>query len=235
MSIGLFQHQVQQSSESFTSGGVQIKIDSFVPITHGSFPAVIALHGSGGMREGFASEPARLLASNGFAVFLLHYFERTGTVWADRITVRKDFPTWIATIQDAISHVAQKPGVDEEQIGVLGFSLGGYLAVSVAVVDARVKAVVEFFGGLPEELAGELHRIPPVLIFHGDADRVVLVSEAHRLEKVLKAAGSPYEIKIYSGVGHGFSGLTLFDAAQRTVTFLRNHLQREQQVEEAAG
>lgn len=240
MSFDLFQHQVQQSSESFSSSGVPVRIDSFIPIGGSRFPAVIALHGSGGFHEGFANDPARLLASNGFAVFILHYFERTGTSWADRTTIERNFPVWMSVVKDAITHIGMSPSVDRRRIGLLGFSLGGYLAVSVAATDARVKAVVEFFGGLPNELATNVHAMPPILILHGDADRVVPVTEAHKLEDVLKRTGSTYAIKIYSGVGHGFSGLTMFDSAQRTLAFLRTHLAsvpstEQEQEAEAAG
>ena len=114
-------------------------------------------------------------------------------------------------------------GVDAGRIGLLGFSLGAYLALSVASVEPRVKAVVEFFGGIPEELHG-FKRMAPVLILHGEQDRIVPVSEAIRLQQLLQRTGSPYEIKIYPDAGHGFNGLQFLDAGQRTLKFLRKYL-----------
>lgn len=102
-------------------------------------------------------------------------------------------------------------------------SLGAYLALSVASVEPRVKAVVEFFGGIPEALHG-FTRMPPVLILHGEQDRVVPVSEAIRLQQLLERSGSPYEMKLYPDAGHGFNGLQLLDAGQRTLKFLRKYL-----------
>lgn len=138
----------------------------------------------------------------------------------------------MAVVQDAMTHIGTYASVDR-RISLLGFSLGGYLAVSVAATDSRVKAVVEFFGGLPNELAANAHAMAPILILHGDADRVVPVAEEHKLQDVLKRTGSTYEIKIYSGVGHGFSGLTMFDSAQRTLAFLR--APRRRTLERAKG
>ena len=87
----------------------------------------------------------------------------------------------------------------------------------------RVKAVVEFFGGLPEELQG-VPRMPPVLILHGEDDRVVPVSEAVKLQQLLERTGTPYEIKLYPGAGHVLNGLQFMDAGRRAVQFLNKHL-----------
>ncbi len=211
------------ASAAFQSAGRPVTLQEFLPATPGSYPAVLALHGSGGIREGWADQPARLLAAQGYSVFVVHYFERTGTVWADDQTSRKNFPDWMRTVGDAITFAAQNPLVDANRIGLLGFSLGAYLALAVASVDPRVRAVVDFFGGLPEELHGFNH-MPPVLILHGEQDRVVPVSEAIRLQQLLQRSGTPHDIKLYPEAGHGFNGLQLLDAGQRTVQFLRKFL-----------
>ena len=127
------------------------------------------------------------------------------------------------TIGDAITFAAQHTSVDAKRVGLLGFSLGAYLALSVASVEPRVKAMVEFFGGMPEELHG-FTRMPPVLILHGEQDRVVPVTEATRLQRLLVRAGVPCEMKLYPGAGHGFNGYQLLDAGQRTIQFLQRYL-----------
>lgn len=221
--VNLFGTDIQTSSSSFLSDGLSITVQQFLPTASGRYPAVLALHGSGGIHEGWAEQPARLMAGQGYAVFVVHYFERTGTVWADNATTRTNFPVWMRTIGDAITFVGQHASVDANRIGLLGFSLGAYLALSVASVEPRVKAVVEFFGGMPEELHG-FTRMPPVLILHGEQDRVVPVTEATRLKQLLERTKTPYEVRLYPGAGHGFSGLQLLDAGQRTSQFLKRNL-----------
>src|SRR5947199_7048862 len=77
---------------SFNSGGQEIALDCFLPSTNGNkFPTIVGLHGSGG-GHAIMSDPAELLAANGFAVYVLHYFDRTGTSQADRDSVFIDFP-----------------------------------------------------------------------------------------------------------------------------------------------
>jgi len=215
---------VIQSETTFQSGGRPIRLDCFLPGTNGQrFPAVISLHGSGG-GHATMSEPAELLASHGFAVYILHYFDRTGTAFADKQTIFSKFPVWIKTLWDAITHVEQQPSVDPERIGLLGFSLGAYLSLSDAAIDKRIKAVVDFFGGLPKEMKIFMRRLCPVLILHGEADPTVPVEEAYHLQQVLEKKGIPYEMQIYPGAGHGFTGEIWRDAGLRTLAFLNKYL-----------
>lgn len=217
-------HPVQESISSFTSGGKAITVDCYFPAEVGVFSAVIALHGSGGNHASM-SDPACALATQGFAVFVVHYFDRTGTIDAnDKQTIFRNFPAWGKTVWDAVSHVAEHPQVDANRIALLGFSLGAYLALSVASVDSRVKAVVEFFGGLPREMKLFMRRLCPVLILHGEDDPTVPVAEAYDLEKELRRREIPYEIRIYPGAGHGFTGETWRDATVHTLAFLKKYL-----------
>lgn len=171
------------------------------------------------------SDPAAMLAGQGFAVYVLHYFDRTGTTGvADKQTAIRHFPVWGKTVWDAISHVVRIPQVDPERIGLLGFSLGAYLALSVASVDTRVKAVVDFFGGFPKEMKFFMRRLCPTLILHGDADPTVPVEEAHHLQQMLEKRNVPYEMQIYPGIGHSFGGEIWDDARQRTLAFLQKYL-----------
>lgn len=218
-----FGADVRVSNAIFESSGQPITVQQFLPATPGKHPAVIALHGSGGIRESWADQPSRLMAGQGYSVFVAHYFNRTGTLRADQETTLKHFPDWMRTIGDVITFAAGSAAVDADRVGLLGFSLGAYLALAVASVDPRVKAVVDFFGGMPEELRG-FQRMPPVLILHGEEDRMVPVSEAIALQQLLERAGTPYEMKIYPGAGHGFNGLQLMDAGWRAVQFLNKYL-----------
>jgi dienelactone hydrolase len=217
---------VNQSSIAFESGGQTIACDAFVPGARNGerFPAVIGLHGSAGGHATMA-DPAVLLAAQGFAVYVVHYFDRTGTTGvADKQTAVRNFPAWGKTVWDSISHVAGRPEVDAGRIGLLGFSLGAYLALSVAAVDARVKAVVEFFGGMPREMKFFIRRLCPTLILHGESDPTVPVAEAYHLQQLLEKRATPYEMQIYPGAGHEFNGEVWQDAKLRTLSFLQKYL-----------
>jgi carboxymethylenebutenolidase len=220
-----FMYSITQSQLSFESGGKDIRLDCFLPAANGQrFPAVIGLHGSGGGHASMAA-PASLLAEQGFAVYVLHYFDRTGTTEIDSLqTIFRHFPVWMKTLWDAVSFVSGQPQVDPERIGLLGFSLGAYLALSASAIDSRIQAVVEFFGGMPKEMKFFTRRLCPVLILHGEQDKTVPVEEAYHLQQTLEKKQIACEMQIYPGVGHGFSGEVWRDAGLRTLTFLRKYL-----------
>jgi dienelactone hydrolase len=216
---------ILQSSAVFQSGGKSIRLDAYLPqATDAPVPAVIALHGAGGGVSGM-ERYAALLAAQGFAVYLLRYFDRTGTEFADKSIIMRNFPLWMKTLWDAISFVETQPQVDGKRIALLGFSLGAYLSLANSAIDHRVKVVVEFFGGMPKEMNFFMRRLCPVLILHGEADQTVPVEEAYQLQKLLQKKGIPYEIKIYPGAGHGFEDQSIWqDAGRRSLQFLQKYL-----------
>src|ERR1041385_4553979 len=157
---------------TFTSEGRPIRLDHYPPSYPGSSPAVILIHGSGGPLHGldpFAGQAANF----GVHVFVLHYFERTGHNWVAPTQIEQNFLVWLETLKDAVSFVASQPGVDAERIGLLGFSLGAFLALALATRDSRLAAVAALFGGLPEQFVGGANNLPPILILHGAQDTTV--------------------------------------------------------------
>lgn len=216
---------IMQSQLVFESGGKSVRLDAYLPETSsGRIPAVIALHGAGGGVSGM-ERYAAMLAAEGFAVYVLRYFDRTGTEYVDKPTIMRNFPLWMKTLWDAISFVITQPPVDADRIALLGFSLGAYLSLANSAIDPRVKAVVEFFGGMPKEMNLFMRRLCPVLILHGEADATVPVEEAYKLQKLMEKKGIAYEIKIYPGVGHGFDKAEIWrDAGLLSLDFLKRYL-----------
>jgi carboxymethylenebutenolidase len=215
---------VAQSELRFESGGRSIRLDAYLPDNASApLPAVIALYGAGGNISGM-ERYASVLATQGFAVYLLNYFDRTGTEFADKQIIFRNFPLWMKTLWDAISFVEKQPQVDASRIALLGFSLGAYLSLATSAIDPRVRIVVEFFGGMPKEMKLFMRRLCPVLILHGEDDATVPIEEAYNLQKLLEKKNIPYEIKIYPKVGHGFETETWKDAGQRSLQFLQKHL-----------
>lgn len=216
------QHDMLTTQLTFPSYGRNIPIDTFFPAISGRLPAILVLHGSGGSRD--FSEHHRKLAAAGYAILAPHYFESTGTSWADPDSIRRHGRIWGKTVIDAVEFTRQLPNVDPDRIGLLGFSLGGYLAVAVASQDPRIKCVVEFFGGVPEKFLPSIEHLPPALILHGENDRVVPVRHAMRLKQLCEEKNFCFEMEIFSGAGHEFSGTLMRTAMERTLVFLEQRL-----------
>lgn len=165
-----------------------------------------------------------MLADRGFTVFVPHYFESTGTTWAYPQEIREHHRRWLSVISETIDLAERQEFSDPNSIGIVGFSLGAYLGLTLAAQQPRVRAVVDYFGGIPDEVVAEMKHCPAALILHGDRDPVVPVTEAFKLESLLKSRHAEHEMKIYKGAGHGFRGLDMLDAAQRSYFFLKKHL-----------
>ena len=212
--------------ESFAQGSRQVRVETYAPEDAARHPAVILLHGADNFEphaDAYRGS-AQALAENGYVTLLVHYFDATATRFADEASITSNFLEWMETAAEAVSFAANKSNVQPERIGLAGFSLGASLALSLASQDSRIGAVAEFYGTLPDLAAAFLKRMPPVLILHGLNDRLVPSTEAYKLQKLLQAKGVPFEMKIYPGQGHGFTGEATSDAEARTLAFFNRFL-----------
>jgi dienelactone hydrolase len=224
------------SVDTLTVAGHKVQVERFEPPGKGPHPAVVLLHDSAGL-GGFAGQTfthcCHVLAGEGYVVLMVHYFDGTPHQKVKRADVnRKVFKKWMANVQAAVQHARGRKNVDRNRVGLVGFSLGGYLALAVArQPKLKITAVVELFGGLPDELWKGLKRLPPTLILHGDRDDIVPVKEAYALWKFLEARKLPHEVCIYPGEKHLFKdnylGTAIKDARLRALAFFRRHLKNE--------
>ncbi|XP_043842677.1 acyl-coenzyme A thioesterase 6-like [Dromiciops gliroides] len=104
----------------------------FLPPGAGPFPGIIDLYGSGG---GLCEYRASLLAGHGFALLALAYFRF------------EDLPQWLNDLhleyfEEALNYMLQHPEVKGPGIGLLGFSKGGDLCLSMASFLKGVTATV---------------------------------------------------------------------------------------------
>ena len=212
---------------SYKSNDKDIGVVVYEPQRSGNFPALLVIHGSSGPVSSFIGDYGQQLANLGYVVFLVHYFDATGTSYASFSSIQKHFVVWMSTIADAISFAERHPKVNSAHIGLLGVSLGGYLSLSVASKDSRVGAVVSLMGGMPPDFIAQAQRMPPTLLLHGEADAVVPVSEVYAVEALLKRLGAKHEIKTYPSQGHSFRGMAQVDALTRTLKFLSRNLNEE--------
>ncbi|HMC90684.1 MAG TPA: dienelactone hydrolase family protein, partial [Gemmataceae bacterium] len=227
---------IKKSTDTFNVDGKTIEVERFEPEAPGTYPAVIMLHGSGGLKQSglLYRGGALTVAREGFVALLVHYFDRTGITEIDVKEIKKEqLVAWIDTVRAAHAFAARLPGVDKKRIALVGFSLGACLALAVAGQDdLPIAAVVDWFGCLPEKLRKTCKRLPPTLVIHSEADKTVPVAEAHAIKALLQEKKSVHEIAIYKNQEHLFLkdllGKDFQDAKKRTLAFLATHLKGEE-------
>ncbi len=204
-----------------------------LPRTPGPHSGVIILHGSRGWRAEYA-QLARIFADSGFVTLALsHFVETTGDTSRARAPQR--WRLWQNTVRNAVSYLQSSPSVKGQPVGIVGFSHGAFLAISVASSITGVNGVVDYYGGINTSvtsLADQLRNFPPLLILHGDADTVVPVSNAYLLKEEIEKRGGQVELHVYPGANHAFnsrpypsySDSLANDSWSLTIDFLRRHL-----------
>ena len=133
----------------------------------------------------------------------------------------------------AAQYLARHDSTSSEKIGVVGFCMGGALALYTATKNSKIGACVVFYGGHPKVKPDLPNLHAPVLGLYGENDRSVTPAVVRDLEQRLKTLGKQIEVKIYPGADHAFFNDTrpqvynaeaAADAWQRTVDFLRKNL-----------
>ncbi len=217
---------IREAQISYLSGGKKIQVETFLPADEKQHPAVVVLYGSGGLLHGKGEITAfaRQLAQRGMAAYLIHYFDRTGTLIAGDKSIAAESEVWLATVKDGIAFISQQPQVRPGPIGMFGYSLGAFLTVGAAVTDSRVGAAAELAGGLFDRLKGHAQRFPPMLVLHGSNDARVPVLRASELQKEAQRFHTQPVVHLYPGEGHALSAPAAADAAARALNFLQQHL-----------
>jgi fermentation-respiration switch protein FrsA (DUF1100 family) len=191
-----------------------------LPHAHAPVPAALLLHGFGSRKERMADSVGEALVRRGMAALAVDlplHGERAGSPadWSNTNPMRL-ISSWRAAVREArlaIDYLASHDAVDAERLGIVGYSLGSFLANVVAAELPNVRAMVlAASGDLPDALpfASVVRAVVdplraaravvgrPLLMINGRFDRTVTPVQAERL---FAAAPEPKTMRWYGG-GH---------------------------------
>ena len=152
---------------------------------------------------------------------------------AGRLMMDLEIPRAARDLDGAVTALLNHDAVDGSRVGAIGFCMGGQLALSAACSNARIGAVVDFYGIHPNVSLDLADLAAPVLGIFAEKDGFVPPQAARDLEKQLREAGKRAEIKIFAEADHGFFNDTrpdvydanaATDAWTDTLAFLRAEL-----------
>jgi carboxymethylenebutenolidase len=188
----------------------------------------------------------RRLADAGWLAVAPHLFHRTGDpklgytdmdegrAHAGKMTAEGI----LADVDAAIARVAEA-GIPATRIGIVGFCMGGSVALLVATKRDLGAAVTFYGGGITDERFGfrpQTEEAPelraPWLGLYGDLDTGIPVAAVEELRLAAARSGQPTEIVRYPDAGHGFNcdrresyhEPSATDAWARTLAWFDRHL-----------
>ena len=184
--------------------------------TNKPMPAMIILHGSGGIQPGREHEYAKLFAENGIAGFVVDYYTPRGVKDDTPYLLKTMIATEIDVLVDAyeaLNFLSIHPGIDADRIGVIGFSYGG-MATRYAL-DERVATIlsperhrfavhVDFYGPCHQVIGSSKTTKAPYLAVFGDEDNSVHPPTCEKVHAEIRKSGSPTQVNIIKGAGHAW-------------------------------
>lgn len=204
----------QQEVVVALDSGEQLPASRYLPEVAPA-PEIVLLSDIYGRAPFYRALGARLAAA-GYAVTLPDLFFRQGPLpenTREAAFERHSRLDEVTALGDSAATMTWARGQQREVVGLLGFCLGGSLALDLCAEDAQAVAVCYYAFPLgvsnpcvrhmprPIDLADRIRT--PVLAHWGDADYIPL-RDIEDFGAAMAAANNPYEAHVYPGVGHGF-------------------------------
>ena len=199
--------------------GAPLAIDAtlLLPSGPGPFPAVVQMHGCGGV-EAQSFRWARWLAAHGYAALVVDSF-RPRHVKGDCRT-GPDEPPITARFDDAfgaLRYLQTRPDIRGDRVGVIGWSQGGVYAIAVvngpSLERARRRGValpavgfaasVGVYPGGCFSLVKE-QVVRPLLVLIGEADDWTPAATCREMVDAMRSRGADATIVTYPGAYHYF-------------------------------
>jgi carboxymethylenebutenolidase len=216
--------------------GVEGDVNAYTvhPEAPGAWPAVVVIHEWWGLNDQIKSVADRIAGMGYYVVVpdLYHGVVADDPEKAHELTRGLEDSRALSDITAAATLARTAAGGEGARTGVVGFCMGGRLALLAAMSDIPLHATVMFYGPPVTEPA-ELAKVrTPILALFGRQDEGIPETTVKTFEDNLKAAGKSIEVVMYDNAGHAFMNDTRpsfsAEAARnswgRLETFFAQHL-----------
>jgi dienelactone hydrolase len=184
------------------------------PDGSGPFPAVVYLHGCGGLTNGTRHRVADLMTGWGYVVLAVDSFATRGIKHScDQNMPRRQGDAW-----GALSYLSSLAFVDAERIAIVGASQGGIVGLQLASTHQaeifaipegpKFKALVAYY---PWCSVASDQLTMPALVLIGEVDDWSSAGECEGWIERRAGKGAPVKLVVYPGASHDFDNPGLAD------------------------
>ncbi len=210
-------------------------LQGYLAQANGPAPGVIVLQEWWGLVD-HIREVCDRLAAAGFHALAPDLYAGRATTKPDeagKLMMALDVPATEGTLRGAVAHLLAQPGVTGPKVGIVGFCMGGQLALYAAAENPQIGACVDFYGVHPSVKVDFARLEAPVLAFFAEHDAWVDGRAVAALSGALAESGKRFAVHRYLDAHHAFfndSRPEVFhpahaaDAWQKTLAFLQAHL-----------
>lgn len=174
------------------------------PRESGRRPAIIVIHEIAGLNDDIRAKAQRF-ADMGYVALAPDLYSTRGPKFVcivrTMLGLKGGEGPVFGDLDACRAWLAERPEVDPSRIGVVGFCMGGGIALLFAA-RAELGAAAIFYGSVPKR-ADDLVDVCPVLGGFGGRDRV-FGKGGERLEAHLTQLQKPHDITTYPDAGHSY-------------------------------
>ena len=216
--------------------------EKYYPDSSDPFPAVIALHDSGGFKS--VKHLIQRYVDDGFAVSAPDFFKRHGLTPRTRM---ETFSTYRENIEEELTEIVDlmknDTKINKKNVFAVGFSNGGFW-VGYLTGSSKVNAGVSHYGVWKANFGREITNpypmryfsksSSPILALHGEEDGTQRMKFIEEAWDEVKDRGGRLETHVYSDADHAWddkSGRKYEyneevdkDSHQRTVDYFRKYM-----------
>jgi carboxymethylenebutenolidase len=218
---------------------VQVECIEFWPQEQGTYPGIVLLHEWWGLNSQIKDLGARL-ACEGYGVIIPNLYVRIGGMVtgnaevAEALMGKLDESLVLQDINSCCEFLNTKEFIKRNIHGVVGFGMGGTLAMKFACQRKRLRAAVSYYGRISQPDTALNNILCPLLYHHAEQDPWVSAGDIDRLRHLAQEYKKVFDIRTYAGAPHAFSNETrsenyreqaATEAWAATAQFLKQHLQ----------
>jgi dienelactone hydrolase len=216
----------------YVSGGNRVPAELCRPSGAGkTTPAVLVLHGCGGFGS-LDGSLAHALPQAGIATLYVDYFAQTPPPGdrgycgggGDALHV---WTTWRREVLDGAAALRRTSEIDPHHVGVVGWSMGGGVALDTAASAPRPFDVMVLYSAYDDGLTRtQVRGLPPTMLLSAGRTDAVPEAGAVALHRALQAAHVPTELHVWQHGRHNWPGAQGVQGLRWTTRFLHRYLGR---------